>query len=102
MSARTPGLEAHAAALRDFKAMGKEAVDRINEARALREFKLFEIRCELKELGRKGGLDAKELQDLVCCLAESAASYLTSAKTSLTDLSCDLDGVVHYGIGGQQ
>jgi hypothetical protein len=81
----------------DFQAMGQEAVARINEARALRAFKLFEIRCELGHIGRNGGLSPEELFELVCCLQSNAASHLTEAKASLTDLACDLEGIVHYG-----
>lgn len=79
----------------DFKAMGQEAAARIKERRDMRAFKLFEIRCELREMGRNGGLNESELFDLVCTLGASAAAHLNEAKESLSDLACDLEGLVY-------
>ena len=63
---------------------------------SLRARTLRHLREQLRSVARDGGLRERELQDFVCCLAEIAATDLKEAKSSLLDLSCDLDGIIHY------
>lgn len=64
-----------------------------------RAARLLKLRCDLKAIASENGpLTAKELFDFVCCLHAVAGKDLVEAKASLLDLSCDLDGIVAYGV----
>lgn len=66
---------------------------RLNE----RSMELFRIRDQIKTIVKSGKLTAKEAQDMVCCLAECLGDDIREVKESLTEVSCDLDGIIHYG-----
>jgi len=77
--------------------LGRIAVQSINDRLSMRAELLFGMRERLKCFMRTNGrMDAKELQDFVCCLRECIGSDLKEAKASLLDLSIDLDGIIYY------
>lgn len=59
---------------------------------------LASMRSRLKCFTRTNGrLSAQETQDLLCCIAECMQDHLREIKEGITDVSCDLDAVIHYG-----
>lgn len=78
--------------------LGRIAAQDINDRLNMRSELLFGMRERLKCFTRMNGrLTAKEAQDFICALVECMGGDLKEAKASLTDVSCDLDGIIHYG-----
>lgn len=78
--------------------LGRIAQQDISDRLSMRTETLFGMRDRLKCFTRTNGrLNAKETLDFVCCLAECMGDDLREIKAALTDVACDLDGIIHYG-----
>jgi len=71
-----------------------DIAERLNFRSAYLESMRSRLKCFTRTNGR---LTAKEAQDLVCCLAECLGDDIREVKASLTDVSIELDSIIHYG-----
>ncbi|MBT2300407.1 hypothetical protein J7E70_08005 [Variovorax paradoxus] len=70
-----------------------DIAERLNFRAAYLESMRGRLKCFVRTNGR---MNAQEAQDMLCCLAECLGDDIREIKASLTDISVDLDGLIHY------